>query len=162
MMGVGKTTVGKRLAERLSCEFVDVDKLIEKKEGHSINQIFKHKSENYFRKIENDISLKVLKKNNLVISLGGGAFLNKRIRKSVINSAMSFWLDIDVIELSKRLAKSKKRPLLFKKNVKSTVNKIYLERKKIYSQSDFRIKCDFLKTDLIVDKILKIYEKSKN
>ena len=49
------------------------------------------------------------------------------------------------------LAKSKKRPLLFKKDIKSTVNKIYLERKKIYSQSDFRIKCDFLKTDINPD-----------
>ncbi len=162
MMGVGKTTVGKRLAERLSCEFVDVDKLIEKREGYSINQIFKDKSENYFRKVENDLSLRVLKKKNLVISLGGGAFLNSMIRKSVKNSAMSFWLDINILELSRRLAKSKKRPLLFKKDIKSTVNKIYLERKKIYSQSDFRIKCDFLKTDIIVEKILKIYEKSKN
>ena len=162
MMGVGKTTVGKRLADRLSCEFVDVDKLIEKREGYSINQIFKDKSENYFRKVENDLSLRVLKKKNLVISLGGGAFLNSMIRKSVKNSAMSFWLDINILELSRRLAKSKKRPLLFKKDIKSTVNKIYLERKKIYSQSDFRIKCDFLKTDIIVEKILKIYEKSKN
>ena len=88
--------------------------------------------------------------------------MNSMIRKSVKNSAMSFWLDINILELSRRLAKSKKRPLLFKKDIKSTVNKIYLERKKIYSQSDFRIKCDFLKTDIIVEKILKIYEKSKN
>ena len=162
MMGVGKTTVGKRLAERLSCEFVDIDKLIEEKEGCSINQIFKNKSESYFRKIENDLSLKVLKKTNLVISLGGGAFLNKMIRKSVKNSAVSFWLDINIIILAKRLSYSKKRPLLFKKNVKSTINKIYLERKKIYSQSDFKIKCDFLKTDKIVEQILKVYEKTNN
>ena len=162
MMGVGKTTVGKRLAERLSCEFVDIDKLIEEKEGCSINQIFKNKSESYFRKIENNLSLKVLKKTNLVISLGGGAFLNKMIRKSVKNSAVSFWLDINIIILAKRLSYSKKRPLLFKKNVKSTINKIYLERKKIYSQSDFKIKCDFLKTDKIVEKILKVYEKTNN
>ena len=162
MMGVGKTTVGKRLAERLSCEFVDIDKLIEEKEGCSINQIFKNKSESYFRKIENDLSLKALKKTNLVISLGGGAFLNKMIRKSVKNSAVSFWLDINIIILAKRLSHSKKRPLLFKKNVKSTINKIYLERKKIYSQSDFKIKCDFLKTDKIVEQILKVYEKTNN
>ena len=108
------------------------------------------------------MSLKALKKTNLVISLGGGAFLNKMIRKSVKNSAVSFWLDINIIILAKRLSYSKKRPLLFKKNVKSTINKIYLERKKIYSQSDFKIKCDFLKTDKIVEKILKVYEKTNN
>ena len=162
MMGVGKTTVGKRLAERLSCEFVDIDKLIEQKEGCSINQIFKNKSERYFRKIENNLSLKVLKKTNLVISLGGGAFLNKMIRKSVKNSAVSFWLDINIIILAKRLSHSKKRPLLFKKNLKETINKIYLERQKTYSEADFRIKCNFLKPEIIVNKVLKLYEKSRN
>ena len=77
MMGVGKSTIGKNLAKRLKYNFFDVDKLIEIKEGASINSIFKNKSENYFRKIENEITLQVLKKKNSVISLGGGAFLNK-------------------------------------------------------------------------------------
>ena len=62
MMGVGKTTIGKRLAKELSCNFVDVDKLIEIKEGCSINHIFKKKSEKYFRKLECNISLVELKK----------------------------------------------------------------------------------------------------
>ena len=84
-----------------------------------------------------------LKKEIAVISLGGGAFLNKLIRK-VKESSVSFWLDVNIFELTKRLNKIKKRPLLLKKNLKDTINKIYLERKKIYSQSDFRIKCDFL------------------
>ena len=139
MMGVGKTTVGKRLAERLSCEFVDVDKLIEKREGYSINQIFKDKSENYFRKVENDLSLRVLKKKNLVISLGGGAFLNSMIRKSVKNSAMSFWLDINILELSRRLAKSKKRPLLSNKNIKAEFERLNKIRQKNYSKAKFTI-----------------------
>ena len=162
MMGVGKSTIGKSLAEKLSFKFIDVDKLIELREGCSINNIFINKSENYFRRVEKIISLHQLKRGKSFISLGGGAFLNKMIRKSVKNSAVSFWLDINIIILAKRLSYSKKRPLFFKKNVKSTINKIYLERKKIYSQSDFKIKCDFLKTDKIVEKILKVYEKTNN
>ena len=162
MMGVGKTTIGKSLAKRLSYTFVDMDKLIEDTEGSSINVIFKNKSENYFRKIETNLSLKELKKNKSIISLGGGAFLNSSIRKAVSDSSVSFWLDVSVNELVKRLVKTKKRPLLFKKNIRDTINKIYLERKRTYNEADFRIKCNFLKPDIIVDKIVKYYEKSRN
>ena len=162
MMGVGKSTVGKNLAQKLSYNFVDIDRTIESREGSSINLIFKNKSESYFRKLENEISLEKLKKKNTVISLGGGAFLNKSIRREIKNTSVSFWLDVDVSELIKRLKKTKKRPLLYNKNLNVTVNKIYLERKKTYSEADYRIKCNFLDPDEIVDKILKLYEKSGN
>ena len=92
MMGVGKSTVGKELARKLSYGFTDIDKLIEKAEGTSINVIFKNKSENYFRKLENDITLDQLRKKDMVISLGGGAFLNKSIRDIVKKTSISFWL----------------------------------------------------------------------
>ena len=162
MMGVGKSTVGKNLAQKLSYNFVDIDRTIESREGSTINLIFKNKSESYFRKLENEISLEKLKKKNTVISLGGGAFLNKSIRREVKNTSVSFWLDVDVSEIIKRLKKTKKRPLLYNKNLNVTVNKIYLERKKTYSEADYRIKCNFLGPDKIVDKILKLYEKSGN
>ena len=162
MMGVGKSTIGRSIAKTLSYSFVDVDKMIEKHEGSSIKSIFKNKSEIYFRKIERQISLKELEKKNSVISLGGGAFLDKSIRSLVKNSSVSFWLDVELPELIKRLKKNKKRPLLFKKNLNETVNKIYLERKKTYSEADFRIKCTFLKPEFIVKKILNLYEKARN
>ena len=101
MMGVGKSTIGKNLAKKLDYKFIDVDKLIEIKEGTSINLIFKNKSESYFRRIENDITLSELKKNNCVISLGGGAFLNNAIRRSAKKLSVSFWLDLPNEELTK-------------------------------------------------------------
>ena len=162
MMGVGKSTIGKSLADRLSFSFVDIDKLIETKEGSSINLIFRNKSENYFRRLENIVSLEELKKSDSVISLGGGAFLNNAIRRAVKYSSVSFWLDVDIDELTKRLNKTKRRPLLSGKNLKDNINKIYLERKKTYSEADYRIKCNFLDPETIVKKILKIYEKSGN
>ncbi len=162
MMGVGKSTIGKNLAKKLKYNFIDVDKLIEKKEGLSVNLIFKNKGENYFRKIENDITLSELKKNNSVVSLGGGAFLNNNIRKNSKKFSISFWLDVPIDKLIKRLGKSRQRPLLYKKNISETVKKIYFERKKIYNEADFRIRCGSLKTDKIVDEILNLYEKSTN
>ena len=83
MMGVGKSTVGKNLAKKLKYNFIDIDKLIETKEKSSISLIFKNKGESYFREIENEITLQELNKDNSVISLGGGAFLNKSIRSCV-------------------------------------------------------------------------------
>ena len=162
MMGVFKSRIGKSLAQKLSYNFIDIDKLIEAKEGCSINAIFKTKNESYFRKIEQSLSLKQLKKERSVISLGGGAFMNKSIRSAVKDSSISFWLDVEINELIKRLSRTKKRPLLRKKNLRESIKKIYLDRKKTYSEADFRIKCNFLKANIIVDKVLELYEKSGN
>ena len=162
MMGVGKSTIGKNLAKRLKYNFIDVDKLIEDREGTSINMIFKNKSESYFRKIETDITLSALKEDNSVISLGGGAFLNNSIRKSSKKLSISFWLDVPLDTLIKRLKKNSNRPLLFEKNIHETTKKIYNERKKIYNEADYRIKCNSFSPKEIVDKILNFYEKSGN
>ena len=160
MMGVGKSTIGKIIAKKLNYNFVDVDKLIESKENLSINLIFKHKGENYFRKIEYKVILSELKNNNSVISLGGGAFLNTTIRKNAKKLSTSFWLDVPVDELIKRLKKNKKRPLLLNKNLSETVKKIYFDRRKIYNEADYRIKCNSLRSGEIVNKILNLYEKA--
>ena len=162
MMGVGKSSIGKILAKKLNYNFIDVDKLIEAKEGVSINLIFKNKNENYFRKIESDITLSELKNRNSVISLGGGAFINNIIRKNVKKFSISFWLDVPLDELVKRLKKNKQRPLLFKKNINETVKRIYFERKKIYNEADHRVKCGSLNSKDIVNIILNLYEKSGN
>ena len=162
MMGVGKSTIGKNLAKKLKYNFIDIDKLIEINEGSSINLIFRNKSEKYFRKIESEITLQELKKTNSVIALGGGAFLNKLIRTNVKKTSVSFWLDVNMDKLVKRLKRTKKRPLLDKKNVNNTIKKIYLERKKIYDEADFRVKCSYLNSKDIVNKIIKLYEKSGN
>ena len=162
MMGVGKSTVGGKLAKKLNLKFVDIDQIIESKEKTTINAIFKNKGENYFRKIEKKITLEELKKINLVVALGGGAFINKTIRKKVKDSSVSFWLDINLKSLLPRLKNLKKRPLLNKNNLEKKMNKIYSERKKIYNKSNFKIKCDSMKIDEIVNEVIKLYENSEN
>ena len=162
MMGVGQSTIGKNLAKKLNYNFVDIDKLIEMKEGLSINLIFKNKSEKYFRKLENEITIKQLNKSKSVISLGGGAFMNKNIRDTAKINSISFWLDVHEDELIKRLKKTKKRPLLYKKNLSDTIKKIYFERKKTYNKANFRVKCTYLSTEEIVEKISKLYENTRD
>ena len=162
MMGVGKSTIGRSLASKLSYRFIDIDELIENKEGSSINLIFKKKGENYFRRVENEITLDQLKKRNVIISLGGGAFMNRNIRREAKKNSLSFWLDLSTDEIVKRLKKSNKRPLLFNKNLIETINKIYLDRRRTYNEASYRIRCNSLKSEEIVNKILLFYEKSRN
>jgi len=162
MMGVGKSTVGRKLAEKLKLKFVDVDKFIEKREKSKISDIFKVKGEDYFRKIEKKITLEILKEQQIIIALGGGGFLNNLIRQKIKNSSISFWLDSNIKTILPRLQNNKKRPLLNRDNLEENINKIYLERKKIYNKADFKIRCNSLKIYEIVSKIIKLYENSKD
>ena len=162
MMGVGKTTIGKKLAEKLKIKFVDIDKVIEAREKKTIKEIFELDGESYFREIEKNITLDILRKKKLVIALGGGAFMNSEIRKEVIKTSISVWLDLSPKNLISRLKNTKKRPLLNKNNLNELVNEIYSRRKKNYNESNCRIKCDFLEKNQIVNKIINLYEKSKN
>ena len=162
MMGVGKSTIGKSLAKKLKCKFSDIDKMIELKEKNTIKLIFENKGEDYFRKIEKKITLDQLKKNNTVIALGGGAFLDPSIRKEIKNTCISFWLDLNINNLILRLKNAKKRPLLDQANLEESVNKIYSSRKKIYNEANFKIKCNNKDKGRIVQEIISLYESSGN
>ncbi len=94
MMGSGKSSIGSLVAKKLKFNFIDIDNEIEINSKKSIKKIFDEKGENYFRKIEEQMTLKKLKLNNSVISLGGGAFINKNIRKEILKNHLSFWLNV--------------------------------------------------------------------
>ena len=158
MMGVGKTSIGMYLSKRLFMKFIDIDKIIENELKMTIQKIFLKKGESFFRKYEEKITLQEIKKENAIISLGGGAFMNPIIRKSILLNCESFWLDLDAALIEKRLIKSKKRPLLNNKNLKQILEKIYNERKNIYALANHKIDCNNLTTDLIINKIIKLYE----
>ena len=159
-MGVGKSTVGKELSKKLGYKFIDMDNLIEKKENMTITKIFRVKGENYFRKIEENLTLNTLKDKKVVISLGGGAFLNPRIRKEVLKTTISFWLNVSIKSLLLRVSRNKKRPLI-EGNYKKKMTDIYSKRKDTYKLANYKIDCDNLKKFEVVKKILKLYEKNK-
>ena len=158
MMGVGKTTVGKALSEHLLMEFLDVDTIIEKKLNLTVQKIFEKKGEAFFREVEEEVTLQTLKDKNTIISLGGGAFMNPKIRDCVISNTKSYWLYLNLDLLEKRLINSRKRPLLINKNIRLDLEKIYNERKSTYSLANYKIDCNNLSTDLITKKIITLYE----
>ena len=157
MMGSGKSSIGSLIAKKLQLNFIDIDNVIENELGLSIKKIFETKGENYFRKFEEKTTLKKLKSSSAVISLGGGAFSNKEIRKEVIKNHISFWLNWSDDILLNRIKNSKKRPLAFNSSENEIIDLIK-KRSNIYSKALYKIECDNLTKNEIVKEILKIYE----
>ena len=157
MMGSGKTSIGKIVSKKLDLEFIDVDQEIEKELNMNISKIFQNKGEKYFREVEETITLKILKNKKTVVSLGGGAFLNNKIKKEILDKHISFWLNWEPKTLIKRIKNSKKRPLALNAS-KNELHKLIKDRYLIYSNAQHKIECDKLTKNEIVDKIQKIYE----
>ena len=157
MMGSGKSSIGSITAKKLKLDFIDIDKEIEKETGLNIKQIFDNKGENYFRKLEEKITLKKLQCSSTVISLGGGAFINKNIRKEVLKSHISFWLNWDFEILLNRIKNNKKRPLASISTDNELID-LMKKRSNVYSKALYHIECDNLSKDEVVKKILEIYE----
>ena len=159
MMAVGKTTLGKIVAKKQELKFIDIDASIEKKNSMTIKEIFKKKGEKFFRMEEENEILKSLEKNNCVIALGGGAFMNKTVRENILKNAISIWLNVDIKTLNKRVKWNRRRPLLQKENNQKKITDLYTERKNIYKLANHKIACDNLSKGDIAEKIIALYEK---
>jgi len=157
MMGSGKSSIGNLISKKLDLPFVDIDSLIVESAEMSISEIFEKKGEDYFRNLEEKITLKCLKKIKNVISLGGGGFINTKVRKEILANHFSFWLNWDDSVLIKRIKNTKKRPLAFNSSDQE-LKKIIKNRSKIYSDAQFKINCNKLTKTEIVKNIVKIYE----
>jgi len=157
MMASGKTSVGKLISKKLKKEFFDTDQYIENSLGMNITKIFETKGEDFFRKFEQKISLEILKKKDIVISLGGGSFLNKKIRNEILDNHQSFWLNWNNQILIKRIRNSTKRPLAINTSDKELINLIKI-RSNIYSKALYKIDCNELSKLEVVNKVINIYE----
>tara|TARA_Y100001935_G_C17142412_1_gene426259 strand:+ start:279 stop:791 length:513 start_codon:yes stop_codon:yes gene_type:complete len=157
MMGSGKSSIGSLVSKKLNIDFIDVDNEIEKKIGMTISKVFENNGEKYFREIEEIITLKFLKRKKTVISLGGGAFLNNKVKKEVLNNHISFWLNWDIKTLINRIINSKKRPIA-DRSTKSQIEELIKKRSIIYSKAMYKINCESLTKNEIVKKVIEIYE----
>ena len=162
MMGSGKSSIGKELSNILSLKFYDTDLEIEKMLNMTVPDIFKNKGENYFRKIEEKISIDLINGDEKVVALGGGAFLNKKIREIVLKKSTSVWIDVDISTIIKRMKISKNiRPKLDYKDLKSSITAILAKRSPIYQLANIRIKATNISKKKIANEIKKKYELSK-
>ena len=138
-MGSGKTLIGKMIADKLKIPHIDSDKLIAKKTKKTINQIFINEGEVKFREIEEKTILELNNDSKFVLSLGGGSILSNNIRKLLNKKFITLFLDVNIPELTQRLKKSKKRPLLANINIEDKIKKLDMIRRKYYLLADIKI-----------------------
>ena len=160
MMGSGKTSIGLLISKKLNLQFYDIDQIIEKELEMNISDIFEKKGEKFFRDIEEKTTLKILKKKWIVISLGGGAFINKKIREEILKNHLSFWLNWNSKTLIQRIKKNIKRPIALKSSTSELIDLIK-KRSVVYSKSKYKINCEKLSKNEIVNGIINIYENKK-
>ncbi|HEX7694438.1 MAG TPA: shikimate kinase [Sphingomonas sp.] len=155
LMGVGKSTVGRRLAARLHLPFVDADTEIEEAAGMSVAEIFEKFGEAYFRDGERRVIARLFDGNPKVIATGGGAFINEETRTLILDQAIAIWLDAPTHILADRVRRRDTRPLLRNRNPRDVLDELAAIRNPIYAQAPIHIASDQTPHESAVNAILK-------
>lgn len=140
MMGAGKSTVGRRLANQLNLPFVDADAEIEAAAGMTVTEIFDQFGEPYFRDGERRVIARLIDGQPKVIATGGGAFINDETRALILDQATAVWLDADPAVLAERVRKRDTRPLLRGVDPFERLTALAEVRNPIYAQAPIRVR----------------------
>lgn len=154
LMGVGKSSVGKKLAQRLHLPFVDADEAIEEAHYLSIAEIFEKFGEAYFRDGERRVIARLLDGKPKVIATGGGAFVQNETRALIKSGARSIWIDADIDTLVDRVSRRNTRPLLIGRNPADVLRELAEKRNPLYAEADIRVQSNDVPHDVMVDRIL--------
>lgn len=141
MMGVGKSSVGKKLASVIGCSFTDADEEIEAAAGMTIPEIFEIHGEAHFRDGERRVIARLIKEREAcgVIATGGGAFCNEETRALILGQAIAVWLDSDVDTLVERTGRKDNRPLLKQGDPREILSRLREERRPAYAQAPIHV-----------------------
>lgn len=142
MMGVGKSTIGRRLASLLNLHFADADAEIEEAAQMTISEIFEKFGEPYFRDGERRVIARLLDRGRGVIATGGGAFVQDDTRQLIMERAIPVWLDSDTETLVERVSRKDTRPLLRGGDARAIITKLKAEREPAYATAPIRILSD--------------------
>lgn len=159
MMGVGKTSVGRKLAKRLSVDFKDSDQEVEKAAGCSVSDIYNWYGEKAFRDTERRVVTRLLSEEPHVISTGVETFIDEETRELILNGSFSVWLYASFETLYPRVVGRSHRPQLETGDKKETLERYISEYYPLYEKADFRVDCDNrvpdVTCDIIVEEIAK-------
>ena len=154
LMGCGKSSVGKRLANKLGLAFVDADEEIERVAQKSINEIFADHGEAFFRDREGKVIARLLASGPQVLATGGGAFINPETRAKIRQSGIAIWLKADLPVLMRRVGKRDTRPLLRTGDPEAVMKKLMTERYPIYAEADITVESRDVPHEAIVADII--------
>ena len=154
IMGAGKSTVGKILADRLGMRFIDADQEIERAAGCTITDFFEKYGEVEFRKGEERVISRILAGEPCVLATGGGAFMSEATRLLIKKIATSVWLRVSFEVLAKRLEKRFDRPLLQTADPQQTLKALIKKRYPIYNDADFIVDAENDGVDITVSKVV--------
>jgi shikimate kinase len=155
LMGAGKSTVGRRLAQTLQLPFRDADHEIEAAAGMSIPDIFSVHGEEYFRDGEKRVIARLLQEGPMVLATGGGAFMNEETRQRIAELGISVWLRADLDVLMRRVRKRTTRPLLQNSDPEGTMRRLMETRHPVYATADLTIDSHETPHDRVVADIIK-------
>ena len=154
LMGVGKSSIGRRLANTLGLPFRDADEEIEKAAGRTIAEIFAERGEDDFREGERRVIARLLEEPPHVLATGGGAFVNPEIRALIKRKAVSVWLKADISVLVRRVARKDNRPLLHGKDTREVLERLAEERYPAYAEADLSVETGETPHQAAVDAVL--------
>ncbi len=156
MMGSGKTSTGRPLAERLGYGFVDADAVIEQAAGCSIAEMFQRDGEPEFRALEKQVLNSISQRHSLVVATGGGV-VTQRENWGLLHSGIVIWLDVFQEQLLKRLQTDKTvRPLLQKADPEAALNELLAERKGLYAEADLTVVINDEPPEAVADGIVQL------
>ncbi len=139
LMGAGKSTVGRRLAQKLALPFRDADQEIETAAGMTIPEIFAIHGETHFRDGERRVIARLLQEGPMVLATGGGAFMNEETRDRIARQGISVWLRADLEVLMRRVRKRATRPLLQTSDPEGTMRDLITVRHPVYATADLTV-----------------------
>lgn len=155
IMGVGKSTIGRNIAQILDLPFYDSDREIEKSATLCINDLFIHYGETEFRALEKRVINRILKEKSVVMAAGGGAFAFKTVHDIMKKNSITIWLRTELKVILSRLERKQNRPLLLGKKYDIVVKNLLNKRREFYNEADIKVNCGEQDIEIATNAVLK-------